>query len=219
MRGIYIALEGLQGSGKSALIVPLTEKLKLLYLGREIIATKEPDGPLRHKLKTETFSPIAEALIFAEARKYVVDGFVKPALDRGAIVISDRCYISSLACQVGKGVGFDIVREINSKFIETATPDIVVYLDVGLNVCVERSRQDSPDKFDREPLGYTQRTAVGYEKALKFLETLPNKPHIIRLRDPEGVIPVEGMKRLVLDQITPLIDGHFREGKVNRERS
>ena len=154
-----MALEGGDGAGKSTQARLLAEHLR--SIGREVVATREPGGTpaaeaIRHVLLDPSFAGLgdrAETLLFAAARGDHVRRVIRPALERGDIVVCDRFVDSSLAYQgAARGLGIDWVRDINDWATEGLHPDLTVVLDVepGLGL----SRAGVPDRLEGEPLEF-----------------------------------------------------------------
>lgn len=153
-RGLWITLEGGDGSGKTTQAALLEEWLRAQ--GREVLRTREPGGSevgvlirdivLHHR---GDIAPRAEALLYAADRAHHVATVVRPALERGAVVVQDRYLDSSVAYQgAGRVLDADQVRELSLWAAEGALPDLTVLLD--LDPADARRRLDSADKpFDR----------------------------------------------------------------------
>lgn len=142
----YIALEGIDGAGKTSLQVALTARLEAV--GVEVVTVREPGGTLlgeslrRALLDGPEVVPWAEALMFAADRAQLMAEVVRPALERGAWVVSDRSVYSSLAYQgAGRGLGVDRVRRINEPGLAGLWPDLVILLAVGTGTGLARQRQ------------------------------------------------------------------------------
>ncbi len=136
-RGFLIAVEGIDGSGKTTHSKALVEELKSMGVG--CLYTAEPtDGPIGRLLKAGMrgggFPPEVEALLFAADRLDHVRRVVQPSLDAGLVVVSDRYVHSSIAYQ-GVSVGFDWVRTLN---MFAPKPDLAVYLDVSVEEALAR---------------------------------------------------------------------------------
>ena len=133
--GHYIALEGIEGAGKTSVQAGL--RLRLEAPGREVVCVREPGGtPVGRSLRRillDGLEPIpwAEALLFAADRAQLAAEVIRPALDRGAWVLSDRSVYSSLAYQgVGRGLGMDRIRALNELGLAGTWPDLVILLAV-----------------------------------------------------------------------------------------
>ncbi len=160
--GIFISFEGGEGSGKST----QTELLKsyLESIGERVVLTREPGGtPIGVKLRkivldneTGVISPRAEALIYAADRANHVFSVIKPALDRGEVVITDRYLDSSIAYQgAGRVLQPAEVARISRWATETLTPVITVIMDLPAEIGL--SRLQSTDRIESEPLAFHER--------------------------------------------------------------
>jgi dTMP kinase len=152
--GAFIVLEGGDASGKSTQAPLLVERLR--GLGREVVETFEPGatpaGAAIRALLLDGDGPIdgiTEALLLAADRAQEVADVIRPALARGADVVSDRYVPSSLAYQgVGRELGVDAVEKLNRWSTGELDPDLVVVLDVDEEVA--RSRRAGPgDRLER----------------------------------------------------------------------
>ena len=155
--GLFVAFEGGDGAGKSTQARALAEALRAADL--EVILTREPGGTpaaeaIRHVVLTPDFAgldPRAEALLYAASRADHVARLIQPALDRGAVVITDRYIDSSIAYQgVGRGLGPDVVGEINLWATRHLLPDLTVLLDVDAGAGLARI-DSAPDRLEAEP--------------------------------------------------------------------
>ncbi len=165
MRGRYLALEGVEGAGKSTVAALLVERLQAL--GQEAIAVREPGGTtLGEEIRTlllhsGDMTPWAEAALFAAARAQLAAEVVSPALVRGAWVVSDRSYYSSLAYQGGaRNLGVEAVRALNEAVLGGVVPDWVVVLDVDPAVGLER--EDGVDRISSAGLDFQHDVARAY---------------------------------------------------------
>ncbi|WP_114588404.1 dTMP kinase [Microbacterium arborescens] len=153
-RGLWITLEGGDGSGKTTQATALEAWLR--ESGREVVRTREPGGSdvgvlirdivLHHR---GDIAPRAEAMLYAADRAHHVATVVRPALDRGAVVVQDRYLDSSVAYQgAGRVLDAGEVRDLSLWATDGALPDITVLLD--LDPAAARARLDADDKpFDR----------------------------------------------------------------------
>ena len=155
--GLFVAFEGGDGAGKSTQARSLAEAL--LEAGHEVVLTREPGGTpaaeaIRHVVLTPEFAGLdarAEALLYAASRAEHVARLVRPALERGAVVITDRYIDSSVAYQgVGRGLGPDVVGEINLWATRALLPDLTVLLDVEAGAGLARIDSE-PDRLESEP--------------------------------------------------------------------
>jgi dTMP kinase len=175
VRGRFISLEGVDGSGKSTQANMLAEALRAQ--GREVIVTREPGGTplgegvrelLLHRVAME---PLAEADLFAASRAQHVRELIRPALERGAWVVSDRFVDSSLAYQgVGRGLGIDTVWAINEAAVDGCLPDLAIVIDVPPTVTQERATGPG-DRIESEGIELQQAVAAGYrDLSIRFAD-------------------------------------------------
>jgi dTMP kinase len=143
-KGILICIEGLDGSGKTTHANRIVRNLQ--KQGFDAVYTTEPSaGDLGKFIRSSAVLEgkkrvprVVEALLFAVDRVEHLENDVKPALDEGKIVISDRCVYSSLAYQGAAGLDLEWIEEINRMAL---TPDLVIYIDVPPEVVLERIKR------------------------------------------------------------------------------
>lgn len=155
--GLFIALEGGDGAGKSTQIKRLARSLT--EAGLEVLTTREPGGSdlgerLRHLVLDPQFSPVdprTEALLFAASRSSHVETVIRPALRRGAVVITDRFLDSSVAYQgAGRNLGTTVIRELNAWAVNDVMPDLTVLLDVSAATGRQRRSTRVEDRMEQE---------------------------------------------------------------------
>ena len=163
----YVALEGIDGAGKTSVSTALA--LILEEAGHEVVRVREPGGTavgegLRQiLLDGPPVTPWAEALMFAAARAQLVTEVIRPALGRGAWVLSDRSVYSSLAYQgAGRGLGMDCVRRINQPGLRGIWPDLVVLLTVPPQEGL--ARQARPDRIGTQGVPFLRAVAEGFSR-------------------------------------------------------
>jgi dTMP kinase len=154
-RGVFVVLEGGDGCGKSTQARLLVSRVH--DLGREVVATREPGATeagaaIRSLvLGGGDLDPRAEALLIAADRAEHVAGVIRPALDRGAVVVSDRYIPSSLAYQgVARGLGVEEIARLSQWATGGLVPDLVIVLDVPAGEAAGR-RAGPQDRMEREP--------------------------------------------------------------------
>jgi len=162
----FVVLEGGDGSGKSTQRDALVTRLR--DRGHEVVATAEPGGtPLgtavrRLLLDGEAIDPRAEALLMAADRAEHVAAVIRPALARGAWVVSDRHVPSSLVYQgVVRGLGVEAVADLSSFATAGTVPDLVVLLDVSDETAAAR-RSAEEDRMEREGDGFHAQVRAAY---------------------------------------------------------
>jgi dTMP kinase len=161
----YIALEGGDGSGKTTLSSALAARLRAA--GEEVVEVREPGGTTLGEavrellLDSDQVDPWAEVFLFAAQRAQLVREVVAPALSRGAWVISDRTYYSSIAYQGrARGLGEQRVREINEIGLGGVVPGRVFVLEVDPGTGLER--QDRPDRIGSESVSFQEAVGGAY---------------------------------------------------------
>jgi len=203
-RGKFISLEGGEGVGKSTQVKALAAALRAR--GLDVVETREPGGSegaekIRDLLldPREDWVDRTEALLFAAARAEHVERTVRPALDAGRWVLSDRFVDSSLAYQGGGGgLGIEAVREINAFGIGETFPDrtLVLVLDDG----AERARTRDSNGSDR--IG-GRSTDYHHRVELAFRLIAAEEPERVRLVDASGA--AETVTQRLLDAISDLL--------------
>jgi dTMP kinase len=160
----YIALEGVEGCGKSTQARILAERLGAT-LTRETGGT-EIGRRLRDVLHDPTnthLDPIAESLMIAADRAQHRAEVLEPVLSAGGRIVSDRSVWSSLAYQgYGRGLDLDMIRQVNDWALGGFWPDLVVVVDVSSDVVAERLRHRDLDRFEREDGAFFERVAAGF---------------------------------------------------------
>ena len=192
----YIAFEGLEGCGKSTHVTRLAAALGA-------VATREPGGTtigasLRATMidaANTMLSPRAEALLMAADRAQHLDELVTPALQRGQHVISDRSAYSSLAYQgYGRQLDLAMLKQFNSWAIGNRWPDLVVYIDVPLDILLERLKKRELDRFEREDRSFFERIARGFNEMAK---AEPERWLIV-----DGTPPKDELAATILREVT-----------------
>jgi len=171
--GKLISFEGSEGSGKSTQIARLLAHLH--QAGREIVATREPGGTdlgerirdiLLHKDEGQGMCAEAELLLFTAARAQLVRTVIAPALQRGAIVVSDRYLDSSTVYQgAARHLATGPVAAVNAFAVGGIMPDLTVVIDVPTEVSLARVRERSagrPDRIEREDAAFFQKVRDAY---------------------------------------------------------
>jgi len=167
--GLLIAVEGIDGAGKSVLCTHLKDRLASSY---EIVMTKEPGGTVLGKGLRETLLakdvPVcekAEFLLFATDRAQHFEQVVLPALKEGKVVISDRMADSSLVYQAyGRGLDAGIINTVNNWVMNNRQPDLVFYLKITPEEAYKRiHRRNMPlTSFERE-ITFMHKIANGFD--------------------------------------------------------
>jgi dTMP kinase len=170
---MFVTFEGVDGSGKSTQARLLAERLR--SEGRQVVLTREPGGTEAGErirellLHGENLAPWAEASLFAAARAQLVDEVIRPALARGADVVSDRYLDSSLAYQgIARGLGVERVLELNLLATSGLLPDRTFLLVLPPDEATGR-REGEPDRIESEGAAFAEEVDRAYrEIALVF---------------------------------------------------
>lgn len=176
MAGLFIALEGPDGSGKSTITKLLDEYLK--DKGLDYIVTREPGGTnigenirrlILNNENTE-MSPETEALLYAASRGQHVYEKIVPALKEDKIVLCDRFVLSSLAYQgVGRGLGIKEVKAINDFAIKGVYPDLILFFHIDPEVTLSRkTKKLGGDRLEKEGNNFHNRVYNGYMELIKM---------------------------------------------------
>jgi dTMP kinase len=194
LTGLFITLEGGEGSGKSTVAAELARRLEAD--GHAVTLTDEPGGTElgRHfwmylRGANEPLSPLAELLLFEAARAQHVDHVIRPALDAGRIVVCDRFIDSSVAYQgYGRGLGSALVESLNQMATGGLRPDITLLLDVPVETGLRRARS-------LEESSTKTRDSVGGEEA-SFHQRVRDGFLAIADAEPERVIRIDASRPL-----------------------
>ena len=188
MPGLFVTLEGIDRSGKTTQARLLCEAL-----GDRALAVREPGGTavgerVRDVLKDTgiAIGPRAEALLFAAARAELVAEVIRPALDDGRVVVSDRFLDSSLAYQgAARGLGVDEVARVNRFATGGLAPDLTVLLDLSPAAAAARAGVEV-DRFEEEGAALQESVLAAYEELVSSDES-GRWVRVDADRDPEAV--------------------------------
>jgi len=166
VRGVFITLEGPEGSGKSTQAQLLAAALS--NRGYQVTVTAEPGGdPVAEEIRKivlhskSDIVPEAELLLYLAARAQHVRHIILPALERGEIVISDRFADSSFAYQgYARGIDLESLRELNHFATGGLTPDLTILLDVPVEFGLER--QNDKNRFEAESVEFHNKVRSGF---------------------------------------------------------
>ncbi|MEM1844976.1 MAG: dTMP kinase [Ignisphaera sp.] len=173
-KGLFVVIEGIDGSGKTTIAKKLVEKLK--SMGYEAEYTYEPfASPFSQALKQyiDTYGgaePEIEALAMALDRLYHIRKVVLPLLNEGFIVISDRYLYSSIAYQGARGIDLDWIYLVNRYAIE---PDVAIYLRVPFDIALERKKQKESKWSYFEDIDRLKKAQDIYEKLVLLNKLVP----------------------------------------------
>lgn len=167
-RGVFVVLEGIEGSGKSTQARLLAEWLAAG--GVQGVWTREPGGtPLGEEIRrllldSGEVAPRAELLLMLAARAALIDAVVRPALGRGEVVVADRFDLSTLAYQAyGRGLPLAEVEQLNAFATTGVRPDVTIVLDVPQSAGeARRAGRGSADRIEREARSFHTRVGEAY---------------------------------------------------------
>jgi dTMP kinase len=203
--GLFVTFEGGDGSGKSTQAALLEEHLAAR--GRTAVRTREPGGTdLGHELREIVLhrrghiAPRAEALIYAADRAHHIATLVRPALERGEVVIQDRYLDSSVAYQgAGREIDGAEIREVSLWATEGLLPDLTVLLD--LDPAVGRTRLDAArtryDRLEAEAAEFHERVRAAY---LGLAAAEPERFLVL-----DATLPVEELAAAIRDRASALL--------------
>ncbi|MDX3357032.1 dTMP kinase [Streptomyces sp. ME01-24h] len=218
--GFFLAVEGGDGAGKSTQVEAVAEWIR--GKGHEVVVTREPGATAVGKrlrsilldVSSGGLSHRAEALLYAADRAEHVDTVVRPALERGAVVISDRYIDSSVAYQ---GAGRDLAPTEIARISRWATDGLVPHLTVLLDVTPEAARErftEAPDRLESEPAEFHDRVRSGF---LTLAAADPARYLVVdAAQEPEAVTTAI---RHRLDEILPLSEKEIEAREEARRQA
>ena len=162
----YLAFEGIDGSGKSSLIRSLSEILTSQNIDNKIV--REPGGTkvgegIRELLLSHEYDvdALTEALLFCSQRSQLIAEVIKPEVNRGIKILSDRSAYSSVAYQgVGRGLGYETIYQLNDIAVNSFWPEKVVLLDIDPKISL--SRQKVADRIGSDKVDFFNKVREGY---------------------------------------------------------
>ena len=180
----YLAFEGIDGSGKSSLIKGLSEVLSNQQVENKIV--REPGGTkvgegVRELLLSHDYEvdALTEALLFCSQRSQLVSEVIKPEINKGTKILSDRSAYSSVAYQgVGRGLGYETIYQLNDIAVNSFWPEKVVLLDIDPKISL--SRQKIADRIGSDKVDFFNKVREGY---LRLAEQFDNNFLIINAEE------------------------------------
>jgi dTMP kinase len=203
-KGILVTFEGIEGSGKTTQI-----GLTRVYVeehGYSCLVTQEPGGcPLGEKMrqllldeKDLSIEPLAELFLIEAGRTQHVAEVIRPALDKGQVILCDRYTDATLAYQgYGRGVNISLIEEMNRRATGGLTPQCTIVLDCPVEVGMARAQGE--DRFEREGNAFHQRVREGY------LRVARHDPQRVRVVSGEG--EPSAVQEQIRRIICPLVEG------------
>ncbi len=211
-KGIYIVFEGIVGCGKTTQVNLLADLLRVKFPQSEIITNREPGGTeiareIRKLVQATDFNeemePVCEQYLYAASRAQSLRKVVEPALKRGAIVISDRSFFTSLVNQgFGRGLGIEKVLEINKNAVENLWPDLVLLIDIDIKTSLSRIKDHDGDKFEKYDEKFYHKVHHGYRVITK------KYPRLVKVIDGRGNI--NRVHRRIGDYVTKYLSSRLR---------
>jgi len=205
--GLFISIEGIDGVGKSTQSDLLEEFLA--SQGQTVVRTFEPGGTelgqeIRHLLlhRKGDVAPRAEALLYAADRAHHVATKIRPALDRGEVVLTDRYLDSSVAYQgVGRALKAEDVRAISMFAVEGLLPNLTILLDLEASEAANRRNQtgEAPDRLEREKVEFFEAVRQAY---LAMAKSEPTRWLVIDARQ-----TVAEMHAQIRTRVSQLLNG------------
>jgi dTMP kinase len=185
MEGIFITIEGPDGSGKTTQIELLREYLE--KKGYDSVVTREPGGTVISEAIREIIlnpeykemSYMTELLLYAAARAQLVNQIIRPALIEGKAVICDRFVESSAVYQgIGRGLGVSTVYEVNNYALGEVKPKLTIFMDLDAEDGIKRKKnQTELDRMEQEDIEFHKRVVEGYRKLAELY--------------PERIVPID----------------------------
>ena len=207
MKGLFITMEGPDGSGKTTQI----EELKKFFNDKayEVVITREPGGTdisehirsIILDVNNDNLSYMAEALLYAASRAQHVEEKIKPALEAGKVVICDRFVDSSIVYQVyARKIGIEVVESINRFALMGIQPDITFFFDIRPEDAMDRKvSQKSLDRLEKEDISFHKLVYEGYKILLKRYPK--------RIRRIDASKSIDEVKNQIISEINRFLEG------------
>lgn len=203
MKGLFIVMEGPDGSGKTTQINLLKEYLE--EAGYECLITREPGGTVigeevrqlilnpEHK----EMSPVTEMLLYAASRAQLVHEVIGPALEEGKIVISDRFVDSSIVYQgIARKLGISTVSAVNAPGIGIYRPDGIFFIDLSEAEGLRRKKeQKNLDRMEQEGIDFHHIVSEGYRKVLS------GRPEVMKIDGGRSIDTIQKKIRNHVDEL------------------
>ena len=203
MKGLFIVMEGPDGSGKTTQINLLEQYLK--EAGYECLITREPGGTVIGEEVRELIlnpeykemSPVTEMLLYAASRAQLVHEVIGPALEAGRIVISDRFVDSSIVYQgIARNLGISTVAAVNAPGIGIYRPDGIFFIDLSEAEGIRRKKnQKKLDRMEQESIDFHHLVSEGYRKVLA------ERPEVIKIDGGKDIDVIQNKIRNHVDEL------------------
>lgn len=201
MEGIFITMEGPDGSGKTTQIELLKQYLE--EKGYDIVIAREPGGTAISEVIREVIlnpehkemSYMTELLLYAAARAQLVNQVIEPALIEGKAVICDRFVESSAVYQgIGRGLGVDTVYEVNNFALGNVKPMLTIFMDLDAKQGIKRKKKQAElDRMEQEDLSFHERVVEGYRM---LADVYPER--IVRI---DASLPIEDIHKQIIEEV------------------
>ena len=203
MKGLFIVMEGPDGSGKTTQINLLKEYLE--EAGYECLITREPGGTVIGEEVRELIlnpeykemSPVTEMLLYAASRAQLVHEVIGPALEAGRIVISDRFVDSSIVYQgIARKLGISTVSAVNAPGIGIYRPDGIFFIDLSEADGLRRKKeQKNLDRMEQEGIDFHHMVSEGYRKVLS------GRPEVMKIDGGRSIDTIQKKIRNHVDEL------------------
>lgn len=203
MKGLFIVMEGPDGSGKTTQINLLKEYLE--EAGYECLITREPGGTVigeevRQLILNPEYkemSPVTEMLLYAASRAQLVHEVIGPALEEGKIVISDRFVDSSIVYQgIARKLGISTVSAVNAPGIGIYRPDGIFFIDLSEAEGLRRKKeQKNLDRMEQEGIDFHHMVSEGYRKVLS------GRPEVMKIDGGRSIDTIQKKIRNHVDEL------------------
>lgn len=203
MKGLFIVMEGPDGSGKTTQINLLKEYLE--KAGYECLITREPGGTvigeeIRQLIlnpEHKEMSPVTEMLLYAASRAQLVHEVIGPALEEGKIVISDRFVDSSIVYQgIARKLGISTVSAVNAPGIGIYRPDGIFFIDLSEAEGLRRKKeQKNLDRIEQEGIDFHHMVSEGYRKVLS------GRPEVMKIDGGRSIDTIQKKIRNHVDEL------------------
>ena len=213
MQGVFITIEGIEGSGKSTQLLRLSERLR--HLGLPLVVSKEPGGTslgrelrrllLERHASGETWCSEAELLLFYADRAQHLERVIRPSLADGKVVLVDRFEDSTRAYQGASGVSEATLDRLSDLVLRGLRPHLTVMLDMDPEISLQRvevrnlslGAEFAETRFDEAELDFHRRVR---NRFLAIAQNHPNRVALIPARD-----PVDQVEAAIWQRVTPLL--------------
>jgi dTMP kinase len=197
--GFFITFEGIEASGKTTQINLLYDYLK--SLGKSVVKTREPGGTkIGQKIREillskwdEKFPYIAELLLYEADRNIHIHNLIKPSLEAGYIVLSDRYIDSTTAYQhYARGIDYEIVSYLNTLATDGLKPNLTFLIDIPVEISLKRL-SESKDRIESEDIEFHKKLREGF---LKIAENEKDRFVVI-----DGTMDIMEIHKIIVDTL------------------